>query len=627
MNTRGVGEGFGAIGAALRPEEFRSSTRLHPAIATHPYLDPPLSRPHLPLHPGVTTLNVTSLVILMLLDFPADFFNFGSFRLNGGRSPNFQDGLSIPSDVWKIWLYNSLYPSSLPIHIALLCLLLYKSQIPTLSTPNWPSSYVSTSLHSLCSLSLHEMHIPTVCVRGNSLRCTSWLFRTLTWIDLGAVSRCTSRLCAQVSFNLSLQSDMFIQTAFVLDGVLVLNFELSLDWTWYKLLVVLVGLRDTETMPAFVESLTLAQIYYQTPRHRTHASPHQIPPVRRNYAGLVAGQIYARMNRARAAHVHYISSMDSFTSEGKSPTQFSNFNRSESIRLTRVGSELKFSRRAFISFSSLSSHADNSTQLSARSTTPLSSKTQPNSARALELLASFQHRSTNYLHRSDRRLSERGGEQSADVTISASSRRRWRGGVAIERRVRVEARRGSDEYERGFWSVSVRRRRGDSVDGVDGGGARGWESRVWGGELEVGRGRRVRRQERESGVVSGGVGKYWSSALEHAQWLDRKVARRCRMRVGVGGGVKGWREGGERLEVSTRAPLSRAIEFWAGLPLFLSSWALPLFFAFDRHVALLDFYSAAVFLNGAGRKRRKAAITGHVAYIPASSCAAARRAI
>ncbi|KAK7051742.1 hypothetical protein R3P38DRAFT_2762238 [Favolaschia claudopus] len=161
MDTRGVGEGSGAIRAALRPEEFSPSTRLHLAIAIHPYLYPPLSRPHLSLHPQPSDPEMMRSITRNGTDFPVDFCNF---RLNGSVLRKSQDGLSIPTDLRKISLsftlfyFNSFNTSRFPV-----LYLLYKSQTATASTPNRSSSYDSTSLYSSYSLLTH-------------MRCTSRLY-------------------------------------------------------------------------------------------------------------------------------------------------------------------------------------------------------------------------------------------------------------------------------------------------------------------------------------------------------------------------------------------------------------------------------------------------------------------
>ncbi|KAK6995953.1 hypothetical protein R3P38DRAFT_2800292 [Favolaschia claudopus] len=82
----------------------RPSTRLHAAMATYPYLDPPLSRPHLSLHPQPSDPEMMRSTTRTRTDVPVDFCNFRNFRLNGSVLRKSQDGLSIPTEVRKICL-------------------------------------------------------------------------------------------------------------------------------------------------------------------------------------------------------------------------------------------------------------------------------------------------------------------------------------------------------------------------------------------------------------------------------------------------------------------------------------------------------------------------------------------
>ncbi|KAK6988157.1 hypothetical protein R3P38DRAFT_3374122 [Favolaschia claudopus] len=99
MDTRGLGESSGAIGAASRPEEFSLEARrlvFTPQWQLAPISTPPLSRAQFPPHPAA--LIVTPSVTRILFDFAVDFSNFHSFRLNGSVLRNSQDALSIPTD-------------------------------------------------------------------------------------------------------------------------------------------------------------------------------------------------------------------------------------------------------------------------------------------------------------------------------------------------------------------------------------------------------------------------------------------------------------------------------------------------------------------------------------------------
>ncbi|KAK7007899.1 hypothetical protein R3P38DRAFT_3211552 [Favolaschia claudopus] len=118
MDTRGVGESSGAIGAALRPEEFRVVQTIQtrcscgfeaPRLVLTPQwqLTPistlrsvDLISPSTPeLRPCIDAINYSE----WNTDFAADFFNFRNFRLNGGHSATYQDELSIPTDNRMIW--------------------------------------------------------------------------------------------------------------------------------------------------------------------------------------------------------------------------------------------------------------------------------------------------------------------------------------------------------------------------------------------------------------------------------------------------------------------------------------------------------------------------------------------
>ncbi|KAK7065055.1 hypothetical protein R3P38DRAFT_3166074 [Favolaschia claudopus] len=69
-----------------------------PPISTLCSLD--LSSPSTPeLRPCIDAINHPE----WNTDFAADFFNFRNFRLNGGRSATYQDGLSIPTENRMIW--------------------------------------------------------------------------------------------------------------------------------------------------------------------------------------------------------------------------------------------------------------------------------------------------------------------------------------------------------------------------------------------------------------------------------------------------------------------------------------------------------------------------------------------
>ncbi|KAK6995947.1 hypothetical protein R3P38DRAFT_3222894 [Favolaschia claudopus] len=72
-------------------------------MATYPYLDPPLSRPHLSLHPQPSDPEMMRSTTRTRTDVPVDFCNFRNFRLNGSVLRKSQDGLSIPTEVRKIW--------------------------------------------------------------------------------------------------------------------------------------------------------------------------------------------------------------------------------------------------------------------------------------------------------------------------------------------------------------------------------------------------------------------------------------------------------------------------------------------------------------------------------------------